>query len=104
MSKYRAKPTTYDGIRFASKREAERYLVLKNEQRQKLIGDLKLQPRFPIYVNNQLVCTYIADFQYKRPPSAKEVIVEDSKGFRTREYILKRKLLRATHGIIINEV
>ena len=44
--KYNAIPTTVDGIRFASKREARRYLELKLLQKAGHISDLELQPRF----------------------------------------------------------
>lgn len=102
MGKYRAKPTTVDGVRFASKREATRYCVLKLYQRAGSIADLELQPRFPLVVNGQLVCTYVADFRYF-DVGTNRVIVEDSKGFRTPAYKIKKKLLAAIHGIEVLE-
>lgn len=44
---------------------------------------------------------YIADFVYYRDG---ECIVEDTKGVRTKEYIIKRKLMLSVHGIKIKEV
>ena len=44
---------------------------------------------------------YIADFVYYRDG---EYIVEDTKGVRTKEYIIKRKLMLYVHGIKIKEV
>lgn len=101
--KYRAIPTTVDGIRFASKREANRYGELKLLLRGSEIRELELQPKFPLVVNGLLVCTYIADFRYFDPRSGSYVI-EDAKGFRTPEYIIKKKLLQAVRGIVIVEV
>jgi hypothetical protein len=100
MSKYRAKPTVVDGKRFASKREAEHYIVLKSDRD---VVDLELQPRFKIVVNNQLICTYVADFRFRRKKSGTKH-VQDVKGFRTREYIIKKKLVKAALGIEVEEV
>lgn len=46
-------------------------------------------------------CSYIADFVYKENG---ETIVEDTKGFKTKDYIIKRKLMLWIHGIRIKEV
>jgi Protein of unknown function (DUF1064). len=46
------------------------------------------------------VC-YYADFQYIQNG---ETIVEDSKGMKTKEYIIKRKLMLQVHGIKVKEV
>lgn len=43
---------------------------------------------------------YVADFVYYRDG---KMIVEDCKGFRTKEYILKRKLMLKKYGIRIYE-
>lgn len=45
--------------------------------------------------------SYIADFVYEQ---AGKTIVEDTKGFRTADYIIKRKLMLQVHGIKIQEV
>ena len=47
-------------------------------------------------------CSYKADFMYY--DEAGETIVEDVKGFRTKEYIIKRKLMLYQYGIRIKEV
>lgn len=44
---------------------------------------------------------YVADFVYYR---GDELVVEDTKGVRTKEYIIKRKLMLYVHGIKIKEV
>ena len=46
---------------------------------------------------------YIADFVYTDVETGKS-IVEDTKGVKTKEYIIKRKLMYAVHGIRIKEV
>ena len=45
--------------------------------------------------------TYIADFVYFEDGKK---VVEDTKGLKTREYIIKRKLMLFVHGIKIHEV
>ena len=44
---------------------------------------------------------YIADFVYMEDGKK---VVEDTKGFRTKDYILKRKLMLMVHNIRIKEV
>lgn len=48
-------------------------------------------------------CRYVADFVYTDNATG-ETVVEDTKGFRTKEYIIKRKLMLSVHGITIKEV
>lgn len=91
-SKFNAKPTIVDSIRFASKAEARRYSELKDLERAGLIKGLVLQPRIKLEVNGKSVCTYVADFSYYE--NGKEVL-EDVKGHPTDVYKLKRKLLLA---------
>ena len=47
--------------------------------------------------------SYVADFVYSDVRSG-ETVVEDAKGMHTRDYIIKRKLMRYVHGIKIREV
>lgn len=103
MSKYKAQPTMIDGIRFASRKEGARYQQLKILERGNLITDLKLQQPIKCIVNGELVCKYISDFSYyDREKNA--IIWEDVKGVKTPVYKLKKKLVRACHGIEITEV
>lgn len=99
--KYNARKTVIDGITFDSKKEAERYSVLKLLERSGQITELKLQVLYRLVVNDILVCKYVADFVYY---DGDAWVVEDCKGFKTREYILKRKLMKAVYGIVIKEV
>lgn len=103
MAKYGNKKTVVDGITFASKKEANRYCLLKLMERGGLIRDLELQPPYRLEVNGVLVCKYVADFRYVDAQTG-EAVVEDAKGFKTREYNLKKKLVKAVHGIEIREV
>jgi hypothetical protein len=107
-SKYGAQPTEVDGVRFASKREAARFQVLRLLEKAGEIKELELQPRFPIYVcrrqNGELhkVCDYVADFRYREGRDG-VLVVEDSKGMRTPTYRLKAKMFTAQYGLEIRE-
>ena len=104
-SKFGNERTTYDGIRFASKREAARYLGLKAAEATGKIRDLELQPEFRLEVNGKLVCKYRADFSYWVPSlHGWSRVIEDVKGFRTKEYRLKKALMLAVLGIDVREV
>lgn len=101
MNKYHAKKTAFDGINFASKKEASRYFELKILEKAKLISNLELQVPFPIVVNKLKICTYVADFVYLNQNGVK--VVEDAKGVRTPLYKLKKKLVKAVYDIEIYE-
>lgn len=101
--KYGNKKTEVDGILFDSKKEAKRYQELRLLEKQGIILELQLQPKFPIVVNGKKICTYIADFDYC-VAHTDDRIVEDVKGIKTPIYNLKKKLVKAVHGIDITEV
>lgn len=111
MSKYGAKKVTYDGKTFDSQKEAQRYAELRLLERGKVIKDLKWQVMFQLLPaqkdkNGKLIerpVDYIADFTYTNCATG-EQFVEDTKGMKTREYILKRKMMLYFHGIRIKEV
>ncbi len=102
-SKWRNKKTTVDGTTFDSEREAERYSELLLEQQAGTIVGLELQKHFRLEVNGFHIADYVADFVYHR---SGETIVEDvkSKPTKTRVYRIKKQLMRAIHGIEIQEV
>lgn len=100
-SKYHAIRTRVDGINFASKREAKRYGELKLMQKAGKITHLLTQVPFVVFLNGIKICTYKADFVYYEGALRK---VEDSKGFRTPVYALKKKMVEAQYGIRIEEV
>lgn len=108
--KYHSKKVTIDGIKFDSKREASRWLELKMLERAGEISHLQRQVKYELIPSQKIdgkvverPCSYIADFVYHELAS-NEVVVEDTKGFKTPEYILKRKLMLYIHGIRIKEV
>ena len=110
-NKYRAVKTEVDGITFDSKAEAKRYVELKLLEKQGLIQNLELQPKFDCVVNDTKVCTYRADFRYLDPSKegshgqAGCTVVEDVKGYRTAVYKLKKRLVEALfRGVKIMEV
>ena len=110
-SKYGARKTELDGIVFDSNHEARRYAYLKTLERAGEISGLERQVKY-ILVPAQAgedgkiverAVIYVADFVYRDAHSG-EKVVEDAKGMRTRDYIIKRKLMRYVHGIEIREV
>jgi hypothetical protein len=100
-NKYGARKTEVDGITFDSAKEAKRYGELKLLERAGEIAELELQPKYDLTVKGQKVCTYKADFRYFEHGCE---VVEDVKGMRTPVYRLKKKLMKACHGIEIREV
>lgn len=101
-SKYRNCRTVVDGIAFDSTAEAKRWGVLKLLQAGGQISRLQRQVNFPIVIDGALVTTYRADFVYFEDNHR---VIEDVKGFRTKEYILKKKLVEACYrGVTIIEV
>lgn len=108
--KYRNRKTTVDGITFDSKLEARRYQELKLMERAHEIEGLRTQVKYELIpaqkLDNRLVeraCTYVADFVYTDLRSG-EKIVEDTKGMKTKDYIIKRKLMLYVYGIRIREI
>ncbi|MBO7319131.1 MAG: DUF1064 domain-containing protein [Clostridia bacterium] len=97
MSKYGNKAVAVDGIMFASKREAKRYRELILLLKCGKISALELQKKFilqpPYRKNGKSIreITYVADFVYFDKERNK-VIVEDSKGYRTEVFKLKKKI------------
>lgn len=99
-AKYGNKKVVIDGIKFDSKREAQRYGALQLMLKAGLISNLRMQVPYQITVNGKKVCRYVADFVYSE--NGKEV-VEDVKGMKTPVYNLKKKLMEAVFGVVIFE-
>lgn len=102
-SKYRNKPTTVNGRRFASKREAARYSELLLLERDGQIASLRCQPRYVFWVNGVRIGHYTADFVYW-DCEAQTYVVEDAKGYRVRDWSRTKKLMRACFGVEVREV
>ena len=107
-SKYHSRKITKDGITYDSVKEYRRFCELSLLERAGAIADLKRQVKFELIpsqrVDGKVVerpCTYVADFVYRE---GGKTVVEDTKGFRTKDYIIKRKLMLQVHGIRIREV
>lgn len=120
---YNIKTKASDGSVFDSRKEARRYSQLLLLLKAGEITNLQRQVEYELIPNQyetyerysksgkrlkdskRLVerkVVYVADFVYKDKSGA--VIVEDTKGVRTKDYILKRKLMLHVHGIKISEV
>lgn len=110
MNKYRNQKITIDGITFDSKLEARRFRELKLLERAKEIEQLQLQPEFeliPSFKKNGKTIRktiYKGDFSYIDKRTGK-LIVEDTKGYKTKEYILKKKMFEYKFPeLTINEI
>ena len=124
--KYYNKTIIIDGISFQSRKEGRRYQELKLLEKARKIKDLELQKAYELipaqYEESPEVYTkgirkgepkhgklleravvYRADFVYTDCETGKQV-VEDTKGMRTPEYILKRKMMLYIHHIKIKEI
>lgn len=99
-NKYRAKRTEVNGHVFASKREAARYQDLLLLERAGEISGLELQPKYDLIVNGIKVGRFTGDFRYLEK---NELVVEDSKGYKVRDYPIRKKLMLACYGIKIRE-
>ena len=110
-NKYHNRKIEIDGITFDSAKEARRWQELKLLERAGEIYDLQRQVPFIVIPaqrdeNGRLIereVKYIADFTYKKKGSLIRT-VEDAKGIRTKEYIIKRKLMLHRFGLRIKEV
>lgn len=105
ISKYRNKKVMYDGIKFDSIKEKNRYQQLKLLEQGGEIEGLKLQVPFTLIDKSEYgrEIKYIADFTYIVQG---KVIVEDTKSpvSKTPVYRLKKRLLAERYGIEIEEL
>jgi hypothetical protein len=103
-NKFNAIKQVYKGIKFDSKKEMYRYLELEKLYKLGIIKDLEVHPKYDLIVNGVKIGRYTADFKYTHK---EETVVEDvkSKVTKTRDYILRKKIL-ATYNppILIKEV
>lgn len=107
-SKYHSRKVTVDGVTFDSRKEARRYSELLLLERAGAIQNLQRQVKYELIPSQRIdgkvverPCSYKADFVYEKNG---EKVVEDVKGMRTKEYIIKRKLMLKEHSIRIKEV
>lgn len=120
-SKYHSQKVSIAEEIFQSKREARRWLELKNMEANGLISGLQRQKKFVLIpaqyepdtkgprggrIKGKLLereVAYYADFVYF-DEHEKDFVIEDTKGVRTAEYIIKRKLMLWLNGYQIREV
>lgn len=122
-NKYRAKKCYVGNMVFDSQMEMYRYQELSLLERAGKISNLKRQVKFTLIpaqyesferISNitgkrlkdgkrviEKECSYVADFVYEENG---ETIVEDVKGCKTKDYIIKRKLMLYVHGVRLREV
>ena len=119
MSKYNNRKVRRDGLTFDSKKEHKRYNELLLLEQAGEIKNLRRQVKFlliptqrePSQIGTrggvkkgkllERECAYIADFVYTENG---KIVVEDTKGLRTKDYIIKRKLMLYVHNIRVREV
>ena len=106
--KYHNEKTEVAGIKFDSKKEADRYVVLKALENLGAIQNLRRQVRYKLTTGKRWsngkkhrAVEYVADFVYILDG---EEIVEDVKGFKTPVYKIKRELMKEKYDIEISEV
>jgi hypothetical protein len=121
---YSIKTRASDGIVFDSKKEARRWEQLLLLQKAGKIVELRRQVKYELIPaqyriearysksgkrlkdHKRLIerkVEYIADFVYTDAGTG-ETFVEDTKGVRTKDYTIKRKLMLLVHGIQIKEI
>ena len=108
--KYHNTKVIYNGIKFDSKKERDRYIQLKQLHSLGIIESIELQKKFLLqegYTNAKgkkiRPIYYIADFYYYDYIDNKWV-VEDTKGVRTDVYKLKKKLFEYKYNLTITEL
>ena len=101
---------TVDGIVFDSLKEARFYVAIKRLEAAGIVSDLELQPEFVWdnisrdpetgreFVTRQ---KYRADFAYTEAGQRR---YDDVKGYRTRTYRRKKRIVEAVFGVTIEEV
>jgi len=123
QSKWHNTPCEYNGIKFDSHKERDRYIFLKSLEDKGVISDLKRQVRYTVCpavygerevqlktktkiekYTRQIASYYYADFTYMLNG---ELVVEDIKGAEgteTEVFRLKAKLMLAHNGIEVKKV
>ena len=112
-AKYGNRKVELDGETFDSMKEANRWAELKLMERAGEIHELQRQVPYVLIPtqrdeNGRVIereVKYIADFTYRVLDNGRlKLIVEDTKGMKTREYVIKRKLMLYRYGLRIREV
>jgi dsDNA-binding SOS-regulon protein len=96
--KFKARRTNLDGIKFSSKKEANRYDILKLLKKSGEILFFLRQVPFHLPGGVKYVCDFLIFW------ANGEVTIEDVKGFKTESYKTKKKMVEALYPIDISEV
>ena len=105
-NKYNARQVILGKLKFASRAEAARYLILADQQRRGEIRNLAMQVRYDLPAG----ITYRADFAYDRRHDkvgsewSWSRVVEDVKGFETAAFRLKKRLFEDRYNITLEIV
>lgn len=100
-SKYNNQKLEIDGHLFDSKKEARRYIELRIMLTAGIIQNLLLQVPYELNEGGSHSLKYISDFEYDKEGRH---IVEDAKGYKTKIYLKKKRLMEKVHGIKIVEI
>ena len=118
MSKYHSRKITRNGITYDSVQEYKRHCELLLLEKAGAITELRRQEQIILIPHQrepdtigvrggrkpgkviERAVTYVADFTYKEDG---KLVVEDTKGYRTKDYLLKRKMALYLLGIRIRE-
>lgn len=100
-----------DGRNYDSRSECKRAKELQLLERHGLVRNLREQVPYELIPagvgehRKERPVIYKADFVYEvcQPDGTWKWVVEDTKGAKTKEYIIKRKLMLYIHGISIKE-
>jgi hypothetical protein len=124
-NKYGNKPVSYEGMKFDSGKEFERWLFLKEAEQRGEISNLRRQVKFqllPSVVEEyevqlktktktktrvvQQAVFYICDFCYKKDGAevVEDVKASPNKAVLDKTYTLKKKMMKSLKGIDIKEV
>lgn len=96
MPKYHNSPADYNGRKYHSKREAQYAWELDMLKRTGEVIDWKPQFTLPIVINNLPICKVRVDFWVLKKGSIEEL--HEVKGFETKDWKIKWKLLEALYG------
>lgn len=116
--KYHNTPCELDGYKFDSRKEMRRYMKLKLAQDGGVISDLEVHPLYRLTVVGVEVevFRYTPDFRYKQdgrlvvedvkpdPPKRKPGEKAKRNPTKTEAYGMRKRLMRALHGIQVVEV
>lgn len=101
QNKYKNKKCTYDKIEFASIKERNFFIYLKQLEEKGTIRDLKLQVKFPVVVNKKRICSYVSDFTYYDEFGYHVVDVKSPITAKNPVFRLKKKLVEALYNFEI---